>query len=297
VEQNEEIAGAAVVRWADPVAEELEALERSVTDKEAEAAVLVIRLRDLRTLLATFLGEYNTRVGTLYAALDRIKLSIKEYLFRLDALKRKKKTLSLLKDVEEKVSHEFADERRTTEDTEQEASSSSERFRIQQEEEQRTALDGEGQEELKRLYRTLVQKYHPDLTRDPALREKHSQIMATVNEAYEKRDLEALRRYMHEAEKEEEIARETLQEKIARLRAYYAQLLSTITGLEWELQEAGQSDTYALREQVATAKEKEGRDLLQEMADKLQAEIREETKTLNNLLGRYKKRVSTMESV
>jgi hypothetical protein len=297
VEQNEGMTDAAVVRSANPLDEELADLERGVADKETKAAILFIRLRDLKTLLATFLGEYNTRVGTLYAALDRIKLSIKEYLFRLDALKRKKKTLSLLEDVEEKASHEFSGERRRTEETEQEASSSSERFRIQQEEEQRTVLDGEGQEELKRLYRTLVQKYHPDLTRDPALREKHSQTMATVNEAYEKRDLEALRRYMHEVEKEEEIARETLQQKIARLRAYYSQLLSTIAGLEWELQEAGQSDTYALREQVATAKEKEGRDLMQEMADKLQAEIREETKMLNNLLGRYKKRVSTMESV
>jgi len=214
----------------------------------------------------------------------------------LDALKRKKRALSLLEDVERKVTHEFAEERRKTEDTEREASGFSEHFRRQQEEEHQSTLGEEGEEELKRLYRKLVQKFHPDLTRDPALREKHSRIMAAVNEAYEKRDLEALHKYLHEAEQEEEIARETAEEKLARLRVYYSQVLSTITGLEWELQEAQQSDTYVLHEKVVKAKEEEGTDLLQEMADKLQAEIRDETQMLNQLLARYKRRLRSVES-
>jgi hypothetical protein len=282
---------------ADRLGQELAEWECRITEKEAAATVLVVQLRDIRTLLAAFLGEYNARVGTLYAALDRIKLGIKEYLFRLDALKRKTRVSSLLQDVEEKVSREFAEERRKTEDTQQEASGFSEHFRRQQEEERRSALDETGEEELKGLYRKLVQRYHPDLTRDSALLERHSRIMAAVNEAYEKRDLETLRKYMHDAEQEEEIARETLEERLARLKTYYVQLLSTITGLEWELQQTRQSDTYVLREKVVKAREESGRDLLQEMADTLQAEIRQETKTLSNLIARYKKRISTPESV
>ena len=59
-----------------------------------------------------------------------------------------------------------------------------------------------------------------------------------------------------------------------------AQLPSTIAGLDWELQQAMQSDIYVLREKALKARD-EGRNLLREMADGLQAEIRGKTKTLN----------------
>lgn len=292
--EDETMNGAPIVRAVDPLEEEFATWERLVSEREAKASLLVVHLRDIKTELGRFLNEYNARVGTLYATLDHIKLGIKEYLFRLDALRHTRKSLATFEDVEEKVSKEFAKERRKAEDVRREASDSSEHYQRQQEEGQRQVLDRDDEEELKKLYRKLVQKYHPDLTRDETLREKHSAIMAAINEAYEKRDLEALRNYMLESEREEEIAKETLLEKIARLKDYYAELLSTISGLESELEATLHSDTHALWEKVDTAK-KEGQDLLQEMADKIQAEILEDTKTLNQLLARYKRRLTTVE--
>lgn len=292
--KEQTMKSALIFQAADPLDEKLVEWERLVSERETEASLLVVRLRDVKVELGRFLNEYNARVGTLYATQDQIRLGIKEYLFRLDALKHATSSMATFKNVEETVSKEFAEERRKAEDVKREASDSSEHYQKEQEEGQRQVLDRDDEEELKKLYRKLVQKYHPDLTRDETLREKHSAIMAAINEAYEKRDLEALRNYMLESEREEEIARETLLEKIARLKDYYTGLLSTIAGLESELEATLRSDTHALWEKVDTAK-KEGRDLLQEIADKIQAEILTDTKTLNQLLVRYKRRLTTVE--
>jgi hypothetical protein len=46
---------------------------------------------------------------------------------------------------------------------------------------------------LKRLYRDLARRYHPDFARNDADRDKRTRLMALINEAYDRRDPSALR--------------------------------------------------------------------------------------------------------
>jgi hypothetical protein len=46
--------------------------------------------------------------------------------------------------------------------------------------------------QVKKLYRTLALRYHPDLTTDLTERERRNDLMARINEAYTQRDLGAL---------------------------------------------------------------------------------------------------------
>lgn len=46
--------------------------------------------------------------------------------------------------------------------------------------------------DLKRLYRKLARRYHPDLTTDPTEREHRTKLMAQLNDAYQANDLSAL---------------------------------------------------------------------------------------------------------
>jgi hypothetical protein len=52
--------------------------------------------------------------------------------------------------------------------------------------------------EAKRLFRTLARLIHPDLARDPAERERRTNLMVAANNAYEQGDLETLRHLLDE---------------------------------------------------------------------------------------------------
>lgn len=53
-------------------------------------------------------------------------------------------------------------------------------------------LDDDPDRMLKRLYRALARRYHPDLATDPGERARRTRLMAEINAAYASRDLNAL---------------------------------------------------------------------------------------------------------
>ncbi|NWF70103.1 MAG: hypothetical protein HXY40_13545 [Chloroflexi bacterium] len=120
---------------------------------------------------------------------------------------------------------------------------------------------------LKKLYRSLARRYHPDLAPDEDERAYRNRVMALINDAYEEEDLDAL---MTLAEKEGRIipdtplavlhlrkletARDDLAWRHARLQGKYDDLLH--------------SELMRLKIDTALAQSK-GRDLLKEMAERL----------------------------
>ena len=112
--------------------------------------------------------------------------------------------------------------------------------------------------------------------------------MAAINEAYENGDLETLKKYMRQMEREEKIAKETLEEKLARLKKDYEIIRGIITKLHAELEDSKASETYKLKEKVNQAKKK-GRDLLQELATNIKEEIVENQMLLDELVIKYRK--------
>lgn len=123
---------------------------------------------------------------------------------------------------------------------------------------------------LKRLYRALARRYHPDLAATPADRDYRTRLMVMINEAYEGRDLEALQLLVEQpghASPDVPVAalrlrklRQTsdaLQQRIEHLRAEQSRLIH--------------SDWMRLKAEEKLARGK-GRDLLRDMADELERE-------------------------
>lgn len=130
-------------------------------------------------------------------------------------------------------------------------------------------------------------KFHPDKAKDEKQARKFTKIFAAIAEAYRNGDLETLKKYMKQAEKEEKIAKETPEEKLARLKKEYENVLGIIAKLRAELEDLKANETYKLKERVDQAL-KEGRDLLQELAINIKEEIAENKAKLNELVAKYR---------
>lgn len=261
--------------------------EERVAQKETQVSNLSVDIQELKIKLSIFEGEYNARVGILYVKLDKINLGIKKYEHRIKFAKQGKLSADMLQDIEDDVRDTFSDEREKVNNLEDETFESSQEYERHLEEEQEVRLDEESEQELKRLYRELAKKYHPDKAIDKKQSKEYHKIMAEINEAYKAKNIEKLRSFAERAEREEKIAKETLRERLDRLKRDDKVLSGIITKLEEELRSLKPSETYRLMKKVRLAGE-EGKDLLEQLASELKGQIAESQDILDTLIAKYK---------
>lgn len=126
-------------------------------------------------------------------------------------------------------------------------------------------------QDLKKLFRQLAQKIHPDRAVSEADRAWRTQLMSEANRAYRAGDERALREV---ASLWREGARPERPGRVAAdgLAAQVAQLKRRVAEIEGELNRLFGSKLYELFTAANIAR-RTGRDLLQEMADRLDGEI------------------------
>ncbi|MDP2793137.1 MAG: J domain-containing protein [Sulfurisoma sp.] len=127
--------------------------------------------------------------------------------------------------------------------------------------------------DVKKLYRQIAQKIHPDRARDEADRAWRTELMAEANRAYRNADRDALQEIL--ASWQENLhaasarpaggARSALAMQVMRLRR-------RVTEIESELNRLHGSRLYELFAAARIAR-RQGRDLLREMADRLDGQI------------------------
>jgi len=121
---------------------------------------------------------------------------------------------------------------------------------------------------LKRLYRQLARRYHPDLSADPAEREHRNRLMAEINNAYNRRDLDALKVLAAQPENRSvDEPLETLQ--LRQMQQIHLQLTQRLVHLKRERDDLLSSDLMWLKIQQSL---NQGRDVLREVADRLEQE-------------------------
>ncbi len=139
------------------------------------------------------------------------------------------------------------------------------------------APDSATDAELKRLYRLLAKRLHPDLTTDPLEKERRAGLMAEVNSAYGARDLAALRRLAEAPDAAPEPPPPprppTRAETLAALQTEIERLDALALDLEQQLDALAATPAVQLKLEATFAR-RAGRDLIAEMALDLQADIR-----------------------
>ncbi len=215
--------------------EELALLQAELADRE-------LFLTDLRAELSAFEALYLRQVGILYAELD---------------------------DWNAKIAERLAEQEGTDE-----ARSAAAQARTQAEESKSAAREGAAKgegfgasPELKKLFKEVAKRIHPDYATDEGDRHKREQLMKEANAAYERGDAETLRRILEEYESSpESVQGEGVGADFERTIRQIRQIGARLSEIELEIANLVDSDIAKLRAKVDAAKT-EGRELLTEMAE------------------------------
>ncbi|HXX45200.1 MAG TPA: hypothetical protein VEJ38_10745 [Candidatus Acidoferrales bacterium] len=233
-----------------PEEQELARKREEQAGLEAELAERELRSANLRAELGAFERQYLHFVGSRYAELDEWKARLAE-----------------------RLAHEQPENER--------AQQAAREARARADETKSAAGEKAAQEprafkstpEMKRLYRDVAKKIHPDLTSDRNDRARRQQLMAEANQAYERGDQDRLVKILTEYEHSPEaVEGEGPGAELIRVIRRVSQARSRLAEIEAEMQEVLRSDLYQLKLRVDEA-DKTGRNTLKEMIAKVDEQI------------------------
>jgi hypothetical protein len=223
--------------------EELTALETELAERELRAA-------NLRAELGAFERQYLHVVGSRYAELDNLKADLAE------------------KWAQAQPDNERAQQaaREAREQADETQAGAGEKF-----EQQPRAF--KATPELKRLYREVAKRIHPDLTSDGDDRSKREQLMADANQAYEQGDESGLMKILTAYEFSPEAVKGAgTGADLVRVIRSVSQARSRLLEIERELEELSRSDLSQMKLRVDAAAGN-GQDLFQEILQKVDNQI------------------------
>ena len=228
-------------RRQTPEERELERKRAELTRLEGEVVQRELDLATLQAELRAFEGRYLRVVGVRYAALDEIEAQIAEAQARLNP--------------RDPTAQRGAAQARA------EAQESSQAVGEAAPQQKFTPS-----ESLKKTYREVAKRLHPDLTTDEKERTRRQRLMAEANRAYADGDEARLQAILREWEESpESVTGEGPGAELVRTIRKIAQVEERLRTIDAEVARLKASELFELRVKVDEA-EAEGRDVLVEMA-------------------------------
>jgi predicted nucleic acid-binding protein len=253
-----------VVRVKTPEEEELDRKRARLAQLQAQLAERELELATLAAELGAFERRYLRIVGLRYAQLDKLEAEIAEFFAKQKPSDREAQKRAEQAHTQARESAEATGEAETFEGAEEFAPS----------------------ESLKRLYREIARRFHPDLTDDPEEKKRRHRIMAEATNAYERGDEARLREILAELETSPEaVTGEGPGAELVRVIRKIAQVQRRLRAIAEEIKRLTESELYELKAKVEEAAA-ESRDLLAEMAERLDRQINDATQRLGELKQR-----------
>jgi DnaJ-domain-containing protein 1 len=133
--------------------------------------------------------------------------------------------------------------------------------------------DFQPSQNLKKLYREVAKRIHPDLATDKTERKRREKLMAEVNLAYENQDEDKLKNILEEWENSpESVEGEGTAAELIRVIRKISQCMERLTQIKAERKAFLETELYQLKIKVDEAKTS-GKDLLAEMSSYLDEQI------------------------
>jgi len=240
-------------------------LERTIAKKEKILVAVLEKVEQLKIDLSVLKQEYDIKIGRLYLRLDEINSEILKFKKIEDMLDKgfsfseaKKIIEEALKNRREQVKEEY----RKLDEKEKDFES-------------RKVISAEEQEELKKLWRKLAHKYHPDLAHG------NEEMMKKINKAYAEGNLEALR-----AIDCEQFGADIEGSTIEGLKTKLATLEKAIAKANNDFDVLQKSEWAILKNNIAAAVGQK-RDLLIELSERILTDIVQKENLLSELRKKY----------
>jgi peptidoglycan hydrolase CwlO-like protein len=251
-----------LVKALTPEEKELKRKQAELARLESELAQRELDLATLYAELHAFEQKYLRMVGARYAELDEIEAQIAE------ALAKKKR----------------GDSKAQKEATQARARAQESGEAVGEAQKSDKPTEFKSSEDLKKTYRELAKRIHPDLATDDKERERRQGLMKEANAAYEEGDEERLLKILEEWETSpESVKGEGAGAELVRVIRKIAQVRNRLAEIKSEIKQLQESELYTLKKQVQTARRK-GRDLLAEIQATLEERIKEARGRLRQLL-------------
>ena len=243
-----------------------------------QAATLQTTIETLRDDLGRFEGAYHARTGHLFVELNRLRLACDEFRHRIAVVRGQRRVPA--DELEGDVERLFRDRRQTIADEADEAASYQRAFA----DEQATRLSADDEAELRRTYRELARRNHPDLVQDPAERDRRAQRMVRINDAYRERDFDALRTLLTLSPTDDAApdGTRTAAERLAWATAELTRLDAVVAALRRDLSTVEDSPAHEL-----WLRSRRDPRLLDEMTDQIASQITEAQARLTDLTAHF----------
>jgi hypothetical protein len=242
--------GNATAKFVLPEERELNKKRAELAQLEEELSRKELKLATLRAELKAFEARYVRIIGVRYAELDEIIAQIAKLHLRLNPDDKN------AQEVAAKARAWARKSARATDDTNE---IKQQRFKASK--------------HLKKLYRKVAKRIHPDLTTDSKERRRREFMMAAANRAYEEGDEAELYRILRRWESgPEPVKGKSPAAELIRVIRKIAQVRERLRIIETDISELKQSALYELKTKVEESQDK-GRDLLAEMASRIDKNI------------------------
>jgi predicted nucleic acid-binding Zn-ribbon protein len=249
--------------------QQIEAAETELVHREAE-------LVDLRVEFSAFRLEYDTRVGRKVAELEEIEAEIKRCRQQISQYRQwgpsgppPSRTGAPYVPVEEQY-------RRTWRQPEEPPSPPP-----------AEPVDAATETQIKKLYRQLCRRFHPDLTQDLEERAWRTEMMTAINAAYAARSLVELQSLAEKPDRSPSAETGTDEQRLAALRDKLRQIRRRLREVEQEIRELMDGSTMQMSLNVKFA-QRQGRDLLAEMAADVERDLERKRVELDFLVAQLK---------
>jgi hypothetical protein len=218
----------------------------SIDERKREIADRQADLETLKCALARFELAYRAKVGPILVEIDRIRLEISEYRRRLTLLRTDRDFNP--DDIEHDLEAKFGARREEVRAEQEETRRYQRAFRSER---SRPRVDSTTEADIRRTYRELAKRFHPDLAANPEERTRREEIMLRINAAFHERDLNGLQRLVRETERDDPAFEERpLAQKLAWAEWEVSRLDSVASELENQIEIMRQSDTYPMWKSV-----------------------------------------------
>jgi len=240
-------------------------LEKTISEREKKLNALIDEIEQLKIDLTVIKQEYDVKVGRLYLKLDEVNLELLKFKKIEDLISKGFSFEEAQKVVEETL-------RKRREQIEEEYK------KLDEEEkdiESRKDISEKDKVELKKLWRKLAHKYHPDKANG------NEEMMKKINKAYAEGDLETLR-----VIDQNEVGADIEVKTIEALKNKLVGLEKSINKISKEFEQLKRSEWYILKENIDKAK-KQKRDILGELSDKVLTDIAKKENQVSELKKKY----------